>query len=112
MGLQVSVDDFGTGYSSLSYLQRFPLDALKIDYTFMIGLPEDPEHRAITSAIIALGKSLNLRVVAEGVESKEQLDFLREKGCDEAQGNFLCPALPAEEFQQFVQQTWNPSHWR
>jgi diguanylate cyclase (GGDEF)-like protein/PAS domain S-box-containing protein len=112
MGLQVSVDDFGTGYSSLSYLQRFPLDALKIDYTFMIGLPEDPEHRAITSAIIALGKSLNLRVVAEGVESKEQLDFLREKGCDEAQGDFLCPALPAEEFQQFVQQTWNPSHWR
>lgn len=112
MGLQVSVDDFGTGYSSLSYLRRFPLDALKIDYTFMMGLPEDEEHAALVSAIVALGKNLNLRVIAEGVESKGQLQFLREKGCDEAQGDFLCPALPASEVQRVILETWNPEEWR
>jgi len=112
MGLTVSVDDFGTGYSSLSYLRRFPLDALKIDRSFLEGLPEDAEHVAITSAIIAMAKSLNLRVIAEGVESREQLAFLREKGCDEAQGNFLSYALPADEFVRLVRETWDAAAWR
>jgi diguanylate cyclase (GGDEF)-like protein len=111
MGLKVSVDDFGTGYSSLSYLRRFPLDALKIDRSFLEGLPENAEHVAITSAIIAMAKTLNLRVIAEGVESREQLAFLRMKGCDEAQGNFLSFALPADEFVHLVRDTWNASAW-
>ena len=103
MGLTVSVDDFGTGYSSLSYLRRFPLDALKIDRSFLPGLPGDPEHTAITRAIIEIAKSLNLRVIAEGVEDGKQLAYLREKGCDEAQGNHLSFPIPSEDFVRLAQ---------
>lgn len=112
MGLHVSVDDFGTGYSSLSYLERFPIDALKIDRSFLEGLPSDPEHAAITTAIIAMAKSLNMRVIAEGVQSKQQLAFLREKGCDEAQGHLFSYPIPPDDFVQLLTKEWDPTVWR
>jgi diguanylate cyclase (GGDEF)-like protein len=96
MGIQISVDDFGTGYSSLSYLKRFPIDMLKIDQSFMNNICTDNDAAAIASAIVALGHSLKLQVLAEGVESKEQLLFLKSIGCDEIQGYHFSKPLPAE----------------
>ncbi len=89
IGIQVAIDDFGTGYSSLSYLKQFPLDALKIDQSFVRNLPHNEDDRGIVRAIIALSKSLNLRVISEGIENKESLKFLREEGSDEMQGYYL-----------------------
>ncbi|MFA7268629.1 MAG: EAL domain-containing protein [Sterolibacterium sp.] len=94
-GLNISVDDFGTGYSSLSYLKRFPIDRLKIDQSFVRDLGSDADDRAIASAVVTLGHSLGMKVIAEGVETAEQLEILRGMGCDEVQGYFLARPMPS-----------------
>ena len=102
IGVRVSIDDFGTGYSSLSYLSRFPLTAIKIDQSFIRDLVGSPSNAAITSTMITLGHSLKLKVVAEGVERGDQLDFLRDHRCDEVQGHLISPAVPAAPFAEWV----------
>ncbi len=99
------MDDFGTGYSSLSYLKSFPLDELKIDRSFVDGVPEGADDVAIVTAIIAMSHSLGLTVVAEGVESREQLAFLRERGCDQFQGYLCHRPLPASEWPPLLTRT-------
>jgi Amt family ammonium transporter len=97
IGVQMSLDDFGTGYSSMSYLAKFPFDRLKIDRAFMSGAIYSAKRRAIVKAMIEVGKALNMRVIAEGVETRDELDFLKAEGCDEAQGFlFGKPALLAD----------------
>jgi EAL domain-containing protein (putative c-di-GMP-specific phosphodiesterase class I) len=97
-GVQVALDDFGTGYSSLSYLQKFPVDALKIDQSFVAQITPNGENTGIVTAVISMAQSLKLRVVAEGVETLEQLEFLRAHHCDEAQGYYFSKPVVPEQF--------------
>ena len=104
LGARLSIDDFGTGYSSLAYLKKFPISKLKIDRTFVMGLPEDESDRAIVGATVAMARALKLSVVAEGVETEEQRVAMQTLRCDCYQG-FLCsPALPAADFIQKVRE--------
>jgi diguanylate cyclase (GGDEF)-like protein len=102
VGIQIAIDDFGTGYSSLSYLKQFPFDTLKIDRLFIQNIGQDPESSAITLATIQMAHSLNLKVIAEGVETKSELDFLRKHDCDEIQGYYFSYPLPEGEFEKLL----------
>lgn len=106
-GIRVAVDDFGVGYSSLSYLKKFPIDVLKIDQSFIRDISTDSNDAQIVRAIIAMGRSLNLRVLAEGVETQEQLEFLRNEGCEEVQGYLLSLPVPAAEFVELLREGAN-----
>jgi diguanylate cyclase (GGDEF)-like protein len=104
MGIRLAIDDFGTGYSSLASIKRFPFDCIKIDRSFIKDIPQDPDDVAITQAIIAMAHSLRLKVVAEGVETREQLDFLTEHGCHEFQGHYFRKPQPAEDFTKLLRE--------
>ncbi|EJM28970.1 putative bifunctional diguanylate cyclase/phosphodiesterase [Pseudomonas sp. GM25] len=110
LGVRLAIDDFGTGYSSLSYLRRFPIDVLKIDQSFIRGLSHDSSDAALVGAIISLGKSLNLNVIAEGVETAQQLAFLKDHHCEEGQGYYFSKALPADRFAQLLGEV-RPGPW-
>ena len=101
-GFSVAIDDFGTGYSSLTHLKHFPIDTLKIDISFIADLETDPGDAAITEAIIGLARGLGLRVVAEGVGTKAQLEFLQKRGCHCYQGYWMSKPLPQEDFTKFT----------
>jgi diguanylate cyclase (GGDEF)-like protein len=102
LGVRIAIDDFGTGYTSLATLQRFPLDTIKIDRSFIHGIVADPENTGLADAVIAMGKNLSLTVVAQGVETSEQADFLRAHACDELQGFYFNRPLPLEEFTRLL----------
>ncbi|MDP2811151.1 MAG: EAL domain-containing protein [Rhodocyclaceae bacterium] len=104
LGVNLSLDDFGTGFSSLSYLKRFPIDTLKIDRSFITGIPDDTNDCAIAGAIIGMSKQLRHRVIAEGVETAEQLAYLDSLGCDEFQGYLFSPPVPAEQFEAMLRE--------
>ena len=102
LGVRVAIDDFGTGHSSLATLKRFPIDSVKIDHSFIFDLPDDQDDVAITRAVIAMAHSLGLKVIAEGVETKEQSDFLRAHDCDEMQGYFFSPPIDSAALMRLI----------
>jgi diguanylate cyclase (GGDEF)-like protein/PAS domain S-box-containing protein len=102
LGVQLAIDDFGTGHSSIMHLKRFPIDKLKIDRTFVRDIPDDPDDVAITAAIIDLARNMRITSIAEGVDRLEQLDFLRTRGCNEAQGFLFSRAMPAKEMTKWL----------
>jgi EAL domain-containing protein (putative c-di-GMP-specific phosphodiesterase class I) len=103
MGISISIDDFGTGYSSLSYLKKLPIDRLKIDKSFIRDIAQDPDDRAIISAVTSMARQMGIRTVAEGVETEEQLAFLRQSECDEAQGFLFSRPVTAGKFREFIE---------
>ena len=111
MGLRLSIDDLGTGYSSLSYLKDLPVSRLKIDRSFIQVLTDDPRDAAITVALISMGHSLNLEVLAEGVETEEQMSFLRDHNCDQIQGYYFSKPLDAEAFAEKLRGSRLPLDW-
>jgi EAL domain-containing protein (putative c-di-GMP-specific phosphodiesterase class I) len=108
MGLKLFVDDFGTGYSSFSYLMKLPISVIKIDHSFTMNMLTDPDAAVIVKAIIELAHNMGLKVVAEGTASKEIWDALKRLDCDEAQGHYISPPLPANEFSDWLMR----SSWR
>jgi EAL domain-containing protein (putative c-di-GMP-specific phosphodiesterase class I) len=102
MGISIAIDDFGTGYSSLYYLKHLPLHVIKVDRSFIRDLATDPNDAIITSTIISLGKQFGLTLVAEGVETEDQLDFLRKQQCDQIQGYLFARPMPEEELRTFL----------
>jgi EAL domain-containing protein (putative c-di-GMP-specific phosphodiesterase class I) len=102
LGIQLALDDFGTGFSSLRHLQQYPINALKSDQSFIRNIATNERDATITRTVIAMAHSLGLRILAEGVETQEQLDFLREHGCEEVQGFIVSQPLPPEQFIKFV----------
>ena len=102
LGIKIAIDDFGTGYSSLNYLRRLPVNVLKIDYSFIKEIPFDSNDMEVTKAIIAIAKSLKLSTVAEGVETKEQLEFLQENGCDVIQGYYFYKPMRANQMEYIL----------
>jgi EAL domain-containing protein (putative c-di-GMP-specific phosphodiesterase class I) len=115
LGLHLSIDDFGTGYSSLSYLKRFPIDIIKIDRTFISDISDDVGGDSLVDAILAMAKSLGLSTIAEGVTSKEQINFLEERGCDYFQGFYFSQPVPADKFREWLRTSQpvaaSPRHW-
>ena len=103
IGVRLAIDDFGTGYSSLSYLTRFPIDTLKLDQSFLNDIVVDSDRAIIVDAVVRLGRNLKKKVVAEGVETPEQLRFIQDLGCDEGQGYYFSPAVSAEQFAKFIE---------
>ena len=102
LGVKLAIDDFGTGYSSLSYLRQFPVSTVKVDCAFVAGLGESAEDGAIVSAIVQLSHALGLQVVAEGVETEQQLEFLHHQRCDRIQGFFFSAPMPSEHLEPYL----------